>query len=228
MLETRSHQLCSNIFSQRVSLSVVLATSIMGSLLSCSDHARAFEASSSHDERQEGVIHSEAPADEALFNGRWEPCRRKIDRDIKRFDQRLDEVMTSVPWYKRVFVRARLKRFRRHPERPERLTLRVDATRIAMDVDSKNGKFHYHVEAPRSGEVVQVPDWEGDLMDTSFTVAGRRMRQHFVVKQGEGVRTNVSTLDESGDVLRMEVTIEAREHLERPFVYVFHYCRAEG
>ncbi len=213
---------------QWASFPVLLTASVAGILLSCADQASALEGTAVVGEHKDAVAQAASSEDELLFNGSWKPCRRKIGQELKRFDQRLEDLMASVPWYRRLFIHPRLKELRRHPELPDRFTLEVDSTHIAMDVDSKDGKLHYHAMAPRSGEVVQVPDWDGDIMDASFTVTGRRMRQHFDVGRGEGSRTNVSTLDESGDVLRMEVTIVAQEHLERPFVYVFHYCRVKG
>jgi hypothetical protein len=198
-------------------VTVAIATPWL-TLLSCAERGSVFAATATTgQEGSSGEASTSASSTEhSRFNGRWEPCEDRVSGDLARFD----EAIESAPSY----AHDRLQEFRVPPERPEVFSLEVDSESISMTVDSKDDTFHYEVQAPISGAKTKVRDWKDEEMTASFEIKRGKMIQKFK-KFGKGTRTNISTLYNRGNRLKLRVVIESFL-LREPFVYVLHYCRA--
>lgn len=188
--------------------------------LSCADQASATEISANENSPEDSTPDGESP-----FNGTWKPCESKVAADLIRFDRALEDAVESATWLAQVFegrLRKRLTRLREHPERPDAFALQVTPDLIRMEVPL-TGKDPCSIEAPTSGSNTRTKDCFDDPVTASFSVKGRRMRQHFENEDGD-TRTNVSTLSKSDTRLKLNVTIKSN-YLTKPMVYTLHYCR---
>lgn len=98
-----------------------------------------------------------------------------------------------------------------------RIQFRVDPDTITLYFDTKK------VAAPRDGRWIDWTDPMGKPTRISFSISGNTLTQRF--KGEDGARTNVFTISEDRQRLRLKVTIRS-DRLEEPIVYNLSYGRS--
>jgi hypothetical protein len=152
---------------------------------------------------------SAQPAEQPPIEGTFAFDARASDS----IDQAINEAIRDMSWVVRQVARTRLRRIN---DPFTTVQISQSGPDVVVVLEGRS------IASPASGEEIQWRRETGEVLGVSTRWRGDRLEQTFTAEDGR--RTNVFTLDPSGETLSVQVSISS-ERLARPLTYTLRYQR---